>query len=940
MIGIQNNKSHKNDKQFPGCLGRMVNLFDLSAGVSANRLLTDKPHRDGLSRSRSDVARILGTPAGNKREDKMVYPDLRSLPTRKSHSTPMKMLIAQEMSKEIKSKHGPSNVVAKLMGLDALPRQQHDSLMQRSQSKDYSHRILSHSGEPAQYWPQEHNFLDEGMKWKAHEYEDHGDYRDVYEIRKESRKMNSLRDKSPLRGMYSEKETRKKMELVRQKFMEAKRLAANEKLCQSKEFQDAVEVLSSNKEFFLKFLQEPDALISKHLNKLESICAPPETKRITVLKPSKMVDLEKFPTQGKKNDYPIKRPAQVVQETYLAYDIDEYANQPTRIVVLKPNAGKMSEIKSSISVASPTPRILLGESPLEAEDYRIDGSEEVVEENTCYMHRNSMGDRRDEILMSPAFGDEISFNESDDQCALESFSEYEGVSPNSRHSWDCVNGSGSPFSSSLFSRTSYYPDSSVSREAKKRLSERWAMMASSRGSLEGRRSRRSSNSLGEMLALSDMKKSVVNNGEGNEREEVSATNNWDKGVAIDMPVSLQRSRSLPASSTDYGQRNLEVLGSAANKTNSLKEPTKKSATSFKGKVSSFFFPRNKRSSKDKCTPSRSTEESQSAPADIPQSSVPAYPHDKVSYYANQFAEDTQLEECSSPDFPRRRSPDTTEMGQKPGVVFQKSEKSNIEPAMLGNSIENADQPSPISVLELPYEEGDTATTMSSGKQVPMHPLMSNLIDKSPPIESIARTLSWDDSSSGSSSPHSSEPVSHELLEQEWLSHIRKILSTAGLDGKNQWNVFSFNWHSPENPLDPSLGDKLANTEEEEPMHEAQRRRLRLNRKLVFDCVNEALVEIMGNEPTGRQGPSLLCKEPPLTLHDRVWSLIRERLSCEVTGDEWNGQSLAVEVAVRKEVVMGRGWWAENFRLEISNLGKEIEQELLRELMDETLIDLI
>lgn len=49
MNGIQSRKAQSVniDKQIPGCLGRMVNLFDLSTGVSGNRLLTDKPHRDG-----------------------------------------------------------------------------------------------------------------------------------------------------------------------------------------------------------------------------------------------------------------------------------------------------------------------------------------------------------------------------------------------------------------------------------------------------------------------------------------------------------------------------------------------------------------------------------------------------------------------------------------------------------------------------------------------------------------------------------------------------------------------------------------------------------------------------------------------------------------------------------------------------------------------------
>lgn len=49
MNGIQSTKAQNInvDKHVVGCLGRMVNLFDLSAGIPGNRLLTDKPHRDG-----------------------------------------------------------------------------------------------------------------------------------------------------------------------------------------------------------------------------------------------------------------------------------------------------------------------------------------------------------------------------------------------------------------------------------------------------------------------------------------------------------------------------------------------------------------------------------------------------------------------------------------------------------------------------------------------------------------------------------------------------------------------------------------------------------------------------------------------------------------------------------------------------------------------------
>lgn len=47
MNGIQSRKASNVEKPFAGCLGRMVNLFDLSTGVTGNRLLTDKPYLDG-----------------------------------------------------------------------------------------------------------------------------------------------------------------------------------------------------------------------------------------------------------------------------------------------------------------------------------------------------------------------------------------------------------------------------------------------------------------------------------------------------------------------------------------------------------------------------------------------------------------------------------------------------------------------------------------------------------------------------------------------------------------------------------------------------------------------------------------------------------------------------------------------------------------------------
>lgn len=47
MDELRGRKAQKIESPVPGCLGRMVNLFDLGTAVNGNKLLTDKPHRDG-----------------------------------------------------------------------------------------------------------------------------------------------------------------------------------------------------------------------------------------------------------------------------------------------------------------------------------------------------------------------------------------------------------------------------------------------------------------------------------------------------------------------------------------------------------------------------------------------------------------------------------------------------------------------------------------------------------------------------------------------------------------------------------------------------------------------------------------------------------------------------------------------------------------------------
>ncbi|KAF8007035.1 hypothetical protein BT93_K1133 [Corymbia citriodora subsp. variegata] len=957
MDRTRNNKAQGTEKQFPGCLGRMVNLFDLSTGAASKKLLTYKPHSDdpSLTRSQLDVPRILSPSRRNDIEDKMITSNSRrSSPNRQQNSMPMKMLIAQEMSREVESKHGSPNVVAKLMGLDGLPRQNPDSVADVSPSRDYSSPCLI---------PQEDTFVYEKMKDASFKYQEINDYKDIYEVEKISQKTNSAREISPHMGRNGGKGREKRRMVIQQKFMEAKCQATDEKLNQSKELKDALEVLNSKREFLLEFIKEPNNLYSKHLQEMESTCAPPETKRITVLRPSKMVDNEKYPVMGKKNENLAKRPPEVSQEIrwgksgsvgspdYVDQNGTDHGSQPTRIVVLKPSLGQTHEIKT-ISSPSMISKKLPGENFFEeAEHGDVQLSREMAKEVTHHVSESMKGHRRDETLLSSVFsngysGDGSSFNKTEYEFPQENCSDSEVLSTASRNSWDCINRFDSPFSASPLSRASDSPESTVSREAKKRLSERWAVMASNKNTREERHIHKTSGTLGEMLALSDRKVSIRSEEDGNNNEwepRISASclrnNSSEIEEVAESPKSLLRSKSLPVSSMLFS----DVVSTptsdpeASNMHVHKDSKEKGSSSSFKGRVSNFFSSRSKRSSKEKAGTCESADKSRLASVDRPESSI--CPHSKSNNHASQYFEENPIEAFvnSARHGLLNRATHPMHTVQNESSVSEEVGLSVSKP-VLGSVGENQDQPSPVSVLELSFEEDACIIPEHPGKQLPVQSLKSNLIDKSPPIGSIARSLSSKPSTTYSGSKEEGE---------DCFVFIEKLLSISSLDGSAQSYSNVSSWHSPHSPLDPSLREKYADVDDSKPLNEAKRRQRRSNRKLVFDCVNAAIVDITGFGPEECLvdrfccGPGdLLMEEKSSIRVDMVWSQIKEWFTKvrSVTGDNEDHNWLVVERIVKEEVE-GKGWLG-HFRLEVDNLGREIEGELLEALVAEAVSDLV
>ncbi|KAG5126059.1 hypothetical protein JHK82_026894 [Glycine max] len=897
----------------------------------------------------------------------------------------MQMLIDKEMSKQKDSKHNLPNVVAKLMGLEALPKGEPNLSMERSHRRDYSQQMYGPIGLPFKHWQQEDRFMDREMLHEVHPSTEHVADKDMYEIWQQTQ-----------RGRFSEDVDGKRMALIRQKFMEAKRLSTDERLRQSEQFKDALEVLSSNSDLLIKLLD------SQNVCDLYST-SPNETKRITLIKPLKMVDNDKCARKEKKNNRLIKKPSSVDQEnpgnSPDNQKVDESPVLTTRIVLLKPSPWRTPEQKAVVSpTTSSSPLNLKSGNFHQGPEYDdVLESIRVANEVTQQMHKGLRSYQKDKTSYSSVFSngysdDESSFNKSYHEYASANFSDLEAtsMSPLPRLSWDYnyINGcGGSPYSTMSLGRVPCSPESSVCREAKKRLSERWTMMTlDNKGHQEQRQARKKSSTLGEMLSLTHKKKSltpeveIIVNEEQEPGKSVSCSHSFNAETSIEgSPKNLPRSNSVPASSSVY-ENGLSVVVNDHKNTgkaqgSKVQKKSKSVRSSFKGKVASFLFSRSKKSStKEKTSSSQSKDESKSTSTVTETLVLPANSLGVLRSDVSQSINVDGFEECSLAalcESSGKNSTDSVSNEQEEDMITLEPGLTMPRPMVPEiHSSGNPDQPSPISVLQPPFEDfnnnasHESLDCMKSGDQGSEVPLKSNLIDKSPPIESIARTLSWDiDSSAEVASPYALKPLMVSSLDskvddQEWLLLVHKLLSAAGLDDQHQFDSSYTRWHSLESPLDPSLRDTLyANLNEKEPqpnMHEGRRRRMRSNHKLVFDYVNDALLELVGYgsekclKRSGsrcrvlvQEGASASATSSPLSVDHIVAQMKELRASgmrCEWENGGGNSTSLVVENIVRKEVV--QIGWVELTDLEIDILGKEIEGDLIQELVENAVVDLL
>ncbi|XBI76001.1 hypothetical protein VPH35_069293 [Triticum aestivum] len=521
-----------------------------------------------------------------------------------------------------------------------------------------------------------------------------------------------------------------------------------------------------------------------------------------------------------------------------------------------------------------------------------------------------------------------------------SFSGSELGSPTSCHSWDYIYRFSNPYFGSSLSHASCSPEAHVAREGKKHASDRWPSASSNEIIREKVPMRRSLSTLGEMLAMSDMKKEdvvdqVATNGGsqlcGNEQRVAVPSNCSVDGAEGESSSNnnISRSKSVPVSSSAFDSLRLDARSSDSQhrEATAPKEAAKprNGKSSLKGKISSFFSMRRK-AGKEKLITSPSGSLNGRVPVDsdvvvgVSRSACTGLQEDVASesledkyQYATIVLPVKESEALSS---------------SKALISLEKTHSFEIR-----NS--HFDEPSPTSVLDALLEDRNEKSASSSESAITakQEPLSRCL-----PIGSVARTLSWDESSSEEeAAPCSSkDDDSHE---QERYEFVEKILSSAGLCAEATGNVFA-RWHSLDSPLAPTVPDQFL----ERKVEDAKCRERRSGQRLLIDSVNAALLGIgqstLWSAYPCAAGPvvaSVSRRDEPVG--DAAWRLVKGWLA---DGEACDGLPDNVGVAAADRVVgeeiAGRGW-SEMLRLEVDDMAREICGDVLGEAVEEALSEL-
>ncbi|CAN8254632.1 unnamed protein product [Cochlearia groenlandica] len=928
-----------------------MNIFGFGDFSSRDRLASKSPNSRKKLKSPRSSSEFNSCHCEALSGNKLLHQDL----AHQSVGLPMKSLLAQEMSKQKESKKRSPSIIARLMGLDVLPPQSSSQRQHKPVENHHQGRTCGGSSY-------------DGYKSLRRSSKGEQNFKDVFEVL-DAKKAESNRN------LYHHHHgevnaanlTQAEMGFIRQKFMEAKRLSTDEKLRHSKEFNDALEALDSNKDLLLKFLQHPDSLFTKHLQDLQSIPHKPNYVQAPSLKSpnsqrhvasliSQKVDrdlLRKSHRSPQSHSHggggcPSRSHSRHVSYETLDLQNDDMRKrgelEPTQIVVLKPNLGEPRY--AGRTFASPSSS---------SDEFRADrrlpctsnhGRKKSNEDNRLSRQSSRDSGEFSNIMSrqrkaSRGNGSAIRFETAglrgyagdESSSGSDSASEFELVQLNSR-------------TRTAFNRKNYHRSlppkpitSSVSREAKRRLTERWKLTHKYEQEIEISRS----GTLAEMLATSDREARPANfNGlmfEEGISKRVESNVQWSE---LPEPVGISSKDGWKGSCSRNFSKSKTIMNQESTYGYTIVLPQELSIRdgSVKGKFShhteSFLSSKHRGGSNKTHSSYNSSPEVVNISPNLTKFLYMdnGIPKEKLSPSKARcgFSVDAQSESedsSASDDIKTAKSSEAPDLSTitsltDPDISRMPTEDVNHSSVLKPESREiskEGEQPSPVSVLETFDDDVSSSSECFESVSADLQGLRMQLqllkLESATYNEGAMLLSSDSDIDQEESSTVADETmITKELRGEDWKSlYLVDILANSKISDIDLNTVI-------ETPIDPSLFDDL------EKKFSTAKTSTRLERKFLFDQISRELMKIIKKFPDPRpwiRSSTRVCsKWDTNKIQETLRDLVTRKDKKQSKDDMYEEEELQ---------------WL-SLEGEIETIGSDIEEMLIDELIAELVVDAI
>ncbi|XP_077223690.1 uncharacterized protein LOC143857185 [Tasmannia lanceolata] len=730
-------------------------------------------------------------------------------------------------------------------------------------------------------------------------------FQDVHQDHKNrSDSIQAQKSKSHMKGNRPKGNLGNPMEaFLNRKFVDEKLLNGHGALHQSKEFMDALEILNSNKELFLELLQDPNSLVLQHIQDLRNDQAEKLSKvEEEIRDPRKYEEVVSHKHSRKAN----------IHNLFRRKDKPQGNNPSNRIVVLKPGPASLQNPTTVTSASSSTRsqytfgdrekservtsqfslreikkklKNAIGESRMEQHLISEENVEtDLASKNSCQSERTSkfsMGTNRNNKRGKPK----------EHQSSVDA-NTLQGVDNNKNLNMKTVS-------------KAQRRESSIYKEAEKHLSE----MLNIGDEDENLATRPVRLSFGRILSLPEYDKVSSNLSPGKnkvpgfvsgeiiyspKKNFQSSSENiwWFKQGNIDHRLSPSRQN---LESTNCGSSYNPGVEVQVPKSNPELSEAQESICV--GGNSSAIGIMGIVEIKDTMCMEISnlldvTQEPEAGPTTSTNHII-----DVTERCGNE-----ELFECSRLDSleekPQLGSP-VPSFSVSPLFIHEIETPESIS--------EKPERPSPVSVLESFFSEDSTSPASSVAKDAEL---------------AMPRRINFEEEDNSAlrvTAPDINLRACMEDKESKF-EYVRTVLKVSGF----RCEEFKRMWHFSDQPLDSSLINEVETTSAQ----------ISEDRKLIFDCINEVLMEVYERYFSCSPWVSFIKPNPrPIPVGK---NLVRE--VCE--GIDWD---LVPQFPCTLDQIIGKdiakiGHWMD-LRFEAECIGSDMEEAILEELMDETILEL-